>query len=440
MGVLDVGRDKKPNAELTIEQKITALRVARGVTQKALAEAMNCGISSVQRAESGERKYTEKELELGLKFLDMVGMPLTDKELTSFKGKIYVFRDRIRDELLEEARKLQQELSVIVHAEFEHDLIMLYRAIEARLMIKERKLDVARTILEPLLDWVEKVTNEALYHLYHSLGSLCIHEGNQDKALDYLLLADAMEADGFEKEPTQSYNLAACYNHFGKYAVAVGMFERIYDWFNNDKSSIPMLILNNNLGLGYLRTGHVKEAKEYFNKTLDRAKSLNSTRFIGYSLHNLGCVHLKLGEHKKAIDFFEEASKQFSEGDNNYLENLYFKALCQIEMKSPMREMTINRGLSLANGNSHYELLFNSLSHLLTISEKSEMASMDYIEHTTIPYILEKYEYYRVFDYFAALEKAYARKGNKSDIMKSLEIKAKAYDVHIKMTNGREYL
>jgi len=44
------------------EDKLKELREAKGISQKALAKALGCGLSSVKRAEGNERQYADKEL------------------------------------------------------------------------------------------------------------------------------------------------------------------------------------------------------------------------------------------------------------------------------------------------------------------------------------------------------------------------------------------
>ncbi|MCL2620130.1 MAG: helix-turn-helix transcriptional regulator [Defluviitaleaceae bacterium] len=101
------------------EDKLRAIREARGISQKALAEALDFGLSSIKRTEGNERQYTDKEVQTALDFMGVKGIPLTANEASTFKGKLYAWRERISNELTEETRNLQKELSVITSVPFE---------------------------------------------------------------------------------------------------------------------------------------------------------------------------------------------------------------------------------------------------------------------------------------------------------------------------------
>ncbi|MCL2620131.1 MAG: tetratricopeptide repeat protein [Defluviitaleaceae bacterium] len=304
-------------------------------------------------------------------------------------------------------------------------------------MLKERKFVLAREALDSLKPSIETSSKEVQYHFRHSLGILLINEGKSEEGLYSLVLADDLEAQGFDKEPILSYNLAISLSRLGKYAASAGVLERAYREFSQDKMDVTSMMVDSNLGLNYLRLGHFELAKMFFEKSLARANYLNHTRYIGNTLHNLGCLYLKTRKHDKAIEYFNKASGCFKRGSDSYLEVLYFKSLCYIELKNTMREASVSRGRSLSKDNDHYSLLFESLSHLM-YTKKDE--SLDYIENQTIPYLLGKHQYFKLFDYYLALENAYAKKGTKDGKIQSLEIKAKAFDIHKIMTSGREFL
>lgn len=424
----------------TKEDKIKYLRNCRNISQIELAKGMKCGLSSVQRSETEGRKYTEEEIKNGLKLFGLEGLPLDDKEAFSFKNKLYVFRNSVRDEYFDKAEKLRKELSVIIYAPFYPDLTVLFNSFESRYLLKKEKTSEARKILIPHIRSIKERSKEAQYHYYHMLGDFHRVKGRYKKALKYLHMANDIETDEFEKESVLSYNLALCYSEFGKYVVALDILERAYHQFNHKESNVLTMIFYNELGLNYMRLGHIVQAKEFFHKTYDMAIALKHKILIGFSLDNLGCVYFRAGEHKKAIDYFNKANKQVDEGSTVHLETLYYKALSQMKVEGANYKATIERGLLLAKDGSLYHILFNSL---LYYSDINKQESMDYIEHITIPSLLAKYKFSKVFDYYTALEEAYAKKsdaskGARKDYIKSLQISKKAFEIYVIMTNGKE--
>jgi len=419
-----------------MELKIRAVRIAKGIRQVDLAEAMGLTDSVVVRAENGHSKYTNRQIEIAREFLDIEKAPLLDEELVIFKRRLYMWRDLIKDEHMEEAWKAQQEMSIITQLPFEKDLIMLYNMLEVRLLLKERRFDEAESRLKLVKPELENATKENQYHYYYNMGSLHLFRRNHEDALLSYTLANNMEIDGFEKESFLLYNLAICYARLGKYVLSIVMMEQISGQHRDYKQGAPSLLFDNNLGLNYLRIGHYERAKELFNNVLINAKTINRTVYVGFALHNMGCVCFRLGDYKKANKYFDDAFEYISSESSCYLENLYYKIRCQIAMKvrgSSVYKIDLPRAILMAEGNEHYTLLFNSLAHTKTFREK---ASQDYIENTTIPYFLQRYEYSKALDFCEILEIAF----EKCYLTKRvLEIKVMAFDIHKKMTSGRDY-
>ena len=431
-----MGQGNKPNTELTIEQKITTLRIAHGATQKDLAQALDCGLSTVQRVEKGERTYTKQELEMAIKYFGVEGVPLTEKEVADYKFKIYVWRDRIKANLLEEARKLQKELSFITacaKVDFLQDLVILYKALEVRLLLKYDDFDNIKKNLDFVEQMLDITTEENKYHFYFSSGSLHLYTKNNKEALRYYSLALDVDSDDFEKETSLHFNIALCHAEHGRYFLAITSLERIYNQTGDDITSTFGMLIDSNLGLNYMRMGHTEYARELLNKALEKARGVGNETFVGFILHNYGCSCLKPKEHKKAIEYFDKASVYFTKGSISYLENLYFKIRCLIGLKNSMAEEMINQALEQAKENEHYSTLFGSLSHLLTLNEKT---SAQYIEEKTIPYLSSRFEFFKALDYCELLMELYDKKGLK---IKYLEVMAMAYDINNKMNSGRDW-
>jgi tetratricopeptide (TPR) repeat protein len=310
---------------------------------------------------------------------------------------------------------------------------MLYKLLEVRLLMKEGNFSAAGESLKAIEPSITEASNEVKYYFYYNMGSLLVYGKDFEEALRFYLLANGIGADGFEKEVALHFNIAICYSNLGKYLLAITSMEGIYHLFNHaDRTSIPGMLLDNNLSVDYMRIGNIKKARKFIDKTLIRAKSINNRHYIGAALHNHGCACFRSGEFEKAIEYFDEAFDYFRKGSDVYLENLYFQIRSLIALKSSKAKKALHDAKSISENNEHYTILFKSLTHLLTMREN---ASLQYIEKTTIPHLLEKHEYFRALNYCKELEIAYEKKSSK---MKSLEMKALAYDIHLKIINGSD--
>jgi len=434
------------NRKLTIEEKIKQIRFFQDITQNALAEALGCSDATISRIEDGKTdyRYTDKQIKDARKLFGLENAPLLDDEIAPFKERIYLWVDQIKDGYFTQAQKTQEELSIITQLPFEQDLIILYKLVQVRLLVKEGKKAEANENLsyaEPLL---EKSTVENKYHFYCSMGLLRTNEGNFEEGLSFLTKANDLEVVGFKKEPSLNFNLALCEAKFGRYYLAIILMEQVYHVFNVERASVAMMLFNNNLAINYTKIGYFKRANELLAKTLSVARSIGDKTFIGYALHNHGYLYLKRRSYKEAIEYFNQAFEYFTEGNNRaYLENSYYKIRSLISNKDSASKTALTHAKSVARDNEHFVQLFNALTHLTTLKADD---SLEYIENTTIPYLLSRYDYAEAMDYYEVLEKEYERRSNlktqsKTQMlameMKALKMKASAGDIHKIMRSGR---
>jgi len=416
--------------ELSVNDKIRIARESMGITQATLANALGCGDGTMSRIDNNQGQYNSKQLRLARKFLGIENVPLFGNEYNPFKEQLYSWNGLIKEERFKEAHEKRSELGVIVHLSFEPDLVMLYRMFEIRLLLIERDIDLAREKLEANKHLFHEATIENKYYFYYMEGLLHISEEDFEEALRFFLLAQDLECDDFEKEPYLLYNLALCDAKFGRYFLAISQFEQVYALFNNDRNSVSGMYFDNNLGLNYMRMGHFEKAKALFERGLVRARGVGNEIFAAFMLHNLGCTNFKLRKYKEAIDYFDQAAEYFTEGDNSYLEILYFKSLCLIESRNSLAKTELERAKALSKDNGHYSLLFEALSHL----PFRETSSAEYIAKEVVPYLVEIYAYFKVAEFYGLLESFYKRKNRPTKVM---EIQALAFELHKKIIAGR---
>jgi tetratricopeptide (TPR) repeat protein len=413
---------------LSIEDKFLKIREYKGLTQDALSDILGCGTATISRCENGTGKYSAEQIKRLRKSLDLEDVPLFEDEIADFRKRLYFLRDNIRDWRIAEARKLREELTGILKVPFEPELRMLFDMFSVRLLMKDGSVDSAEECLTATKFTFDEATatDEMIYHFNYNMGSLYAYKGDYREAQKYYM--KAFDIDGFVKEEGLYYNLAYCYSKLGAYVHAVNFLERMHGEFNHSSTSELAMRFENLLGTNYMRIGQMERAKELFEKSLERAKNFGIKPHIGGVLHNYGCVSLKLGEYEEALRYFEQALECLSEGSGMYFENMYFKIRCLIAMKSSMAKVLLPRVVTSAKGNEHYLLLFNSLTHL---SARRNEKSLIYIEEVTIPYLLEKCEYFRVIDYCEFLEKAH-----RNTKIKPLEIASILRNVYQKMIFG----
>jgi len=421
---------------MTVEEKIRILRKSAKITQDAFAKVINREVRTIIRAENEleSRCYSQEEIDAIREFLCLGNAPLTVQELATYKEQLYVWRERIKEELLDEARRLHAKLADITKLPFETELNALYKMIEVRLLLKLGDLDAASDILSEIAPSVEQYTKEIQYHYYYAKGSLGIYQRNFEDALESYLTARNLEVNEFEveKEAALHFNIALCYSSYGMYFQAIASFERISNLFSYDRTSATGVIFENCLALDYIKIGHSNKGKEILYRVLARAKALENKIGIGHALHNLGFAYSspKEKEYEKALPYFKQAMSYYQEGDNFYLENLYYQIRCMIALKSHEYNTALLNAKSKAETNEYYSMHFEFLHRLATTKEKE--ASMIYIEETAIPFLLDRYEYFKALDYCEELEMYYSK-----NEIKLSEIKKIITDIQKRMSREK---
>jgi len=410
--------------KLTIEEKFKEMRISKGVSQVDFAKAIGRGEHTVIKVEKGERPLTDEEIEAGRKFFRAENYPLLEGEVAGFKGKLYVLKELAKEEALEEARRLRNSIAVINDFHFEPEMALLYKAINARLLLKEQDMDVARESLEAVKFFLGNGSFELRYHYYYAMGSLNMYTRNHKEAIRYYKLACDIEAYS-SQEPSVFFNLAVCYSRFGMYFSTLISLERIYNNFRHDMTSTTGIMVVVNLALNYTRIGHYEKALMLHKEALLRIEPLGNALRLACILHNLGCLYYKTGKYKDAIKEFNKALQHFTERSHEYLETLYFKILSLIADKSSEYNLELDHAKVLAENNEYYSLLFNSLSHVIKLREKEDA---QYIEDKIVAYLRDRHDYFKVMIYYEILKKFYAK--NKT---KTFEIKASICDIQARM-------
>lgn len=425
------GDSVSATANLTIAEKIKLVRDLANIKQEALAAALGCVKSKISETENGKKEYTREEVMVLKKMLGIEGAPIFDDEIADYQRQLDLWLGYIRGSLIDKAQNMQERLSIITKLPYEQDLIFNYRMFESKLLMQIKDISGAEEILETTKPLLDKTTAKNRYHYIYNLGMLQFYKGDYVESKNSFTTAFDMKIEGHKREASLYYNLALCYSRLGWATQSVITLLKIYSEFDHDVASINELFVDNTLAVNYIRINRVKEAEEVLERALMKAKVRGIKENIARALHNYGFASKKSGRFEEAIEYFDQSLAHLLEGENLYLEGLCQKIICLNALKKKaLCKPLLLQGSGLSKNDEHYLLMFQSLSHALTLNNEN---SSSFIEEHTIPHLIEKHHLYRALEFCNWLISHYTKKGMK---MKLLEITIIKNDILEKIAFG----
>jgi len=407
--VLQIKQHIKPN----IGKLIKDLREHRGMSQEELAQAVYSNRTTLCQIELGNQACPD-DLLLAIKMaLDVEDLPLRDIERVEFRERLYKWYSIISERKLDEAQGLRIKLSIIKLLPHEKELNILFSLFECRLLLGLNELTAADEILDTFV--IEGFSDIQLYHYYYNLGTYSFKVKHNEAALDFYLKAYELMKCGLEKPITLYYNIAISYERLGLITHAIAFLEEAYLIQSPGPGGIPAFHLYSFLGANYAGTGHLQRARHLLDKAHAIAINEYSSNVTASTKSNLGLVHLNYGflfrmarKWSVSIEHLDKALAYFDIGDINYLEALYQKTRCFIEMGNTLTCTDLLAvGTKLSSNNEVYLLMFEALTILLNPNDES----VKNMEVNILPYLLKNKLVYPALDYAMFLRDYFRTRG-----------------------------
>jgi len=418
--------------KLTTGEILRNVRVAKDLSQETLAKKILCHHTIISKIEKGDRECTNEMLFDMKKAMDAEILPLFDNELEHFELKLQEWYHVINEREWGKAKKMQEKLAVITFNTNAKELNMLYSLFDCKLLLGQDDLKGAKSILDALDAQADGLRDMPLYHYYFNKGTYETKNKRNKEALNFYLEAYKLMKGRFEKDITLYTNIAYCYRELGLFSRAISFLEEARKFVKNE-DSIPEFNMYNSLATLNIQTGRLQDAKNFLDICLTKAKNMGKKRYIGIALLNYGFLHRVNKDWNISIEYFDKALETFEKKERNYLEALYQKILCLIQIQYFTAAVKLlSEAMAWARDNEEYTISFESLKHLLTPNAKD---SIEYIESVTVPYLVKNYYYYAALDFCSFLREYYSKK-RISRQAKALEIAEIVWDIHSKMYEG----
>jgi len=418
--------------DIPLGKKIQQMREGKKFSQEKLGRLINYDRATISNIETGKLECPT-DIRWAIKeALGLSDLPITDKERERFKEKLYDLNDLISAHKFDDAEKELDKLSVITRVPIDVELNAFYSLFKARLLLKLNDVESARAILLALESSVDEFDNDFMHLYYYNRGTLSHKYARYREALDFYLKAHELMKGGFKENQWLHYNIAACISGLGHVVNTITFIENCCKFSSDNQIVVTELMIDDLLALSYIKLGNMRIAKKLLKKCLVKAKSNNNERFIGIILVHYGYLYCRKKDWDTAISYLNEAFGYLQKDDLMYLEALYQKIWCLIHLECYSAcSNLLSEGKELAKGNEDYSILFESLSHLITLNTKE---SIEYLETVTVPHLVRFSANVVALDYCKILKKNYEKR--KGTLKKLLEIEKTMNSLYRNMLDG----
>jgi len=422
------------NSTLTLGEKIMYVRKARGYSQENLGYAIKRNRPFVQRIENGQVECDVELLAEIRKFLEIEDAPLLEHELKLYRYHLEVWGDLIESKRLDEAKAMQSQLSPILIMPFEADLFLLYTMTETLLLLEESNFAAAKEKLNAVEASIDDASIEVRHMFYRNKGYFYGRQGDFENSLKHSLLAIDNTSNDFKPGYFVLTNIGIAYISMGKVHKGIVFLERAKLEYDGDRTHNRGIIIDSSLAAGYMQIGEEDVARQLYEESLSLAKILNDEFRIAVISQNLATLNQRQMNFNEALTLLDQALKHHTSNSFGYAAALHNKAHCLFKMKAydKCREI-IKQAEPLTEGDEELTIMFESLGHLMTLSEKT---SISYLEDVAIPYFraCKNASKYKAIPLCNELEILYRKKKSK---LKSLTMAAIAKDIYEEMYYGR---
>jgi len=418
---------------MTLGEKLKAVREAQGLSLEKLGVEVNYTHGTLSRIENNKDEHVLEKLPVLRVALGITTVPLLDDERESFRTRLYIMYNLINDDEDEEAKKMQDKLSVIKLLTYEYEFNALYSLFCARLLLVDRKIEEAKVLFAKVELGLNSASNEVLYHYYYMQGTLNVKLKNYKNAFNFYMNAHGVWREKYGNCIVLYYALAFCARMIGRVSHAISFLENAQRLHQSEQAGVPGWHIDNALASDYIHFGLIDKARKLQQRCLKDAKNSKNKYRIGLAYTNTAYLYDRSRDWQTALGYAEDALECFEKGTVDYLSALLGKGRALLGMGNVIacRELLIE-AKKLAISNEDYLMRFEALSHLITISDKE---SLDYLETVTIPYFLGANQNMIALEFCEQVKEHYEKK-KMEETKKALKIDAIMTRIYAEM-HGR---
>ena len=429
-------------SQLSVGEKLKQVRVAKGLSQENVADAVGSSTSSISRIEQDQTECTDEMLDDIKAFLGIAGAPLFEHELRAYEDQLWVLNDLANSNRTTDARARQQNMFPIETLPYEQDLCLLHSMIDARLLFQEENIAAGVDRLDMAEAHLEEACVE-VKHLYHrNRGFVVNTKGGTRASLNEFLRAFDLQSDKLKADASFMYNIGSQYMLLGQIFHAIRYLELAERSLKGDRTNSRLMnAINSGLLYSYIQTREYSRALKKADEVIISAKSAFDEAAAIVALGNIGTIKYHMGNTEEAITYYDKYLKWHTDridagiGITHHVMMLTSKAIALSTLKKHSQaKEAFKQALALVEGDEHGTIVVEASRHSVAVSVKE---SSDYLENTAIPYLRALGTEYNflVLDLCDKLETNYKKRGLNKKAAAVIEI---SRDIYNEIMFGKE--
>ena len=249
---------------------------------------------------------------------------------------------------------------------------------------------------------MHEFTDMHYYWYYRQCGISKLHEFQYKEALKMFLKAE--ELGNLLKIYNEGpyYNIASCLTNIGYAYLAIEYLKMAEAEAVKSSNNRYNVYIRNLFALNYSILGQHGRAISLLEGCLRGEKEkANAKGTIGAFYIDMGMIYHRMGKLSDAIKCLDVAGEYFQENSDSFTYNMYCKAYVLLANSKTSEGLDcLDKGLDVSKQHTLMHVLLLTLKHSINLKEPE---SLQYMQTTGIPQLLEYGEHLLVAEYYEKL-------------------------------------
>ncbi|WP_336619198.1 tetratricopeptide repeat protein [Ectobacillus antri] len=360
-------------------------RVQQGITQEELCQGI-CSVSYLSKIENDKIEASELIMQL---LCERLGISLSSLQNTT--GEATKLLEQLHTALVytnqEKATELYKQLQPVILQVQDAEVLNFYQLLSVRYFLLMGRMDEAICLLEECKKLSSKYSpfHNVIFHYVN--GLMFCKKGEWEKGAGYFVTCEQQARAIKYSEPSIYYNLALVYSMIHNVSMSLYFVEQAIHLYSKASKFRYIIDCQVIQGINYARLKEYDKAIETYENILQAAPSFSDKEEIfARTLHNLGYLYARQGEHKKATELYLDSLRYKESHIEAYVVTMYELVKSYIELKQfPDAKVWIEKGLKASKDNTFEKRNYYLLLMLQYKYFRSSGEYKDFLEKEAIP-------------------------------------------------------